>query len=56
MARVIVKQCFCGKIYRRNDGEWKHTSRITEESLKDYTAKGITEIVRVKCDTCAKEG
>jgi len=54
--KVFVRQCeICGKIKRR-DGEWKHTSRLAEQSLKEYTAKGITEIVRVRCPSCEKGG
>ena len=54
MSKVIVQQCFCGRLKRR-DGEWKHTSRLAEESLKDYVTKGICEIQRTKCPDCEKQ-
>lgn len=55
MAKVEVKQCEqCGKIKRRAEGDWKHASCLAEESLKDYTAKGIIEIVKVRCPSCKK--
>lgn len=56
MAKVKVKQCYCGKHFHKFDGVWKAPNKMQTESLKMFVEKGTAEIERVQCDECKKAG